>query len=274
MIARRNYSMTPYYENDNGKLFCGECVEIMPYLPPVDLTITSPPYDNIRDYNGYVFSFKKIAQGLYKITKPGGVVVWIVKDASIDGSETGTSFKQALYFKEIGFSLRTMLYVKNNGLRTGNPRFYQNRFEYVFILTKGEHTTFNPIKDVKNRYAGQINNSSSRQKDGSLKKFKAITFKIGQRDNVWRYNTGFMNSTKDKIAFKHLAIFPEALAHDHILTWSNEGDVIFDPMCGSGTVPKMCEKLNRKWLSCEISEEYCEIAAKRIENERKQLKLF
>jgi len=264
----------PYYETENGKLYHGNCLELLPELEQVDLVITSPPYDNLRDYKGYVFDFEGIAKELFRVTKDGGVVVWIVKDAFINGSETGTSFKQALYFKKIRFNLVTMLYTKNVGLRTGSLSFYQDNFEYVFILTKGKHKTFNPIKDVKNNYAGKMGTGNKRIQDGTSKKFTYKINPVGQRDNVWKYNTGFMHSAKDKIAFEHPAIFPEALVADHILSWSNEGDTVLDPMAGSGTVSKMCERLNRRWIACEISEEYCKIAAKRIEQEASQLRLF
>jgi site-specific DNA-methyltransferase (adenine-specific) len=133
-----------------------------------------------------------------------------------------------------------MLYIKNAGLRTGSLKFYQDNFEYVFILTKGKEHTFNPIKDKININAGQKSCSSKRNQDGTLNKFNATVSQVGQRDNVWRYNVGHRQSAKDKIAFEHPAIFPEALAQDHIISWSNEGDTVLDPMAGSGTVPKMC----------------------------------
>jgi site-specific DNA-methyltransferase (adenine-specific) len=269
----RNHS-NYYYSTDNGVLLHGDCLTIMPKLEPVDLIVTSPPYDNIRDYEGYSFDFKKISGRLWDVIKDGGVLVWVVKDAFIDGSETGTSFKQALHFKEIGFNLTTMLYIKNTGVRTGSLNFYQDNFEYVFILTKGNDHTFNPIKDKINTQKGKTTTSSKREKDGTLKKFTSTTAEVGQRDNVWKYEVGYQKSAKDKIAYQHPAIFPEALAQDHIISWSNEGDIVLDPMAGSGTVPKVCERLNRRWLACEISEKYCEIAAKRIEREAQQLKLF
>ena len=99
------------------KFIHGDCLEIMPTLADksVDLTVTSPPYDNLRTYNGNSqFDFEGIAKELFRVTKDGGVVVWVVGDANINGSETGTSFRQALYFKEIGFNLHdTMIYQKD-----------------------------------------------------------------------------------------------------------------------------------------------------------------
>jgi len=265
--------MKPYYETKNGRLYCGNCLEIMPELEQVDLTITSPPYGNLRDYNGYDFNFEAIAKELFRITKRTGVIVWIVKDEMIDGSESGESFRQALYFKKIGFKIVTMLYTKNAGLRTGSTLFYQDNFEYVFILTKTNQHTFNPIKDKVNNWQGKTSVGSKREANGSLESFVATINKKGFRDNIWKYNVGYNLSSKDKIAFNHPAIFPEALAYDHIISWSNKGDTIFDPMSGSGTVAKMCENLDRKWICCEISEKYCAISKKRIERELQQLRL-
>lgn len=266
----------PYYENENGKLYCGDCVDIMPCLDRVDLTVTSPPYDNLRDYEGYDFNFKKIAKALYRITKDGGVVVWVVGDATIKGSETGTSFKQALFFKEIGFNLHdTMIYEKNGSAMPTNVR-YLAKFEYMFVFSKGMPKSINLIKDRKNRFMTRWGKGRVvRNKDGTLSpRNNYVADEYGVRFNIWKLNNGYGYSTKDEIAFKHPAIFPEKLAYDHIISWSNKGDIILDPMAGSGTALKMAERLNRKWLGIEISEKYCEIVVKRIEDERKQMKLF
>jgi site-specific DNA-methyltransferase (adenine-specific) len=232
----------------------------------IDLTVTSPPYDNLRDYEQYDFNFKDLAKELYRVTKDGGVIVWIVGDATIDGSETGTSFKQALYFKEIGFNLHdTMIYQKNGGLPLNNKR-YEPRFEYMFILSKNKPKTFNPIK-IKSKRAGKIKKSTYRQKDGTIKKAwnygKPVKNKK-VKGNVWLTEVGYMKTTKDKIAFKHPAMFPEKLAEDHIKSWSNENDVILDPFMGSGTTAKMAKKLNRKYVGFEISSKYCEIIKERL----------
>jgi len=264
--------MKPYYKTDNGQLFCFDNVK---YLNTVndntfDLTVTSPPYDNLRDYKGYSWDFEALAKELYRTTKVGGVVVWVVGDATIKGSETGTSFKQALYFKEIGFNLHdTMIYQKGGQGATGSNLSYWQDFEYMFILSKGKIKTFNPIKDRKNKTKPSKKKESQghRFKDGSVKPKRIITRKeFGRRMNIWTYHE---SGTREK----HPAVFPEKLATDHILSWSNKNDLIFDPFMGSGTTAKMCEKSNRKWIGCEISEEYCEIIKHRIETEVNQLKL-
>jgi site-specific DNA-methyltransferase (adenine-specific) len=250
----------------------GDCLDVMKSLPSqsIDLTVTSPPYDNLRTYNGYSFDFEGIAKELYRVTKDGGVVVWIVGDATVKGSETGTSFKQALYFKDIGFNLHdTMIYQKGSFAPTfpGTKR-YQNCFEYMFILSKGNPKTFNGImrdKSPKSIYERKTK-SSFRQKDGSfvynenIDTSKTQTIEL----NVWKIDCGYMKSTKDKEAYKHSAIFPEKLAFNHIQTWSNEGDTVLDCFLGSGTTGKIAKQLNRQFIGIEISSEYMEIAKNRI----------
>ncbi|KKK92189.1 hypothetical protein LCGC14_2705420 [marine sediment metagenome] len=256
-----------YFPTD--QIICGNCVEIMERFPndSIDLVVTSPPYDNLRDYRGFVFDFESIAYQLYQTIKQGGVLVWIVGDATIKGSETGTSFRQVLYFKEIGFNLHdTMIYSKVGFQYPATNRYHQT-FEYMFVLSKGKPKTFNPIKDRKNKWEGPWGRKTSRNKDGSLteKKREIKISEYGQRYNVWYYSIGKGNSTRDEIAYKHPAIFPEKLAHDHILSWSNEKDIILDPMCGSGTTCKEAKKLNRQYIGIDISQEYCNITQKRLE---------
>ena len=260
-----------------NQIICRDNVEVMRRMPDncIDLTVTSPPYDNLRTYNGFPFDFENVAKELYRITKPGSVVVWVVNDATINGSETGTSFKQALYFKEIGFNLHdTMIYQSNKPPLTHNR--YEQEFEYMFIFSKGKPKTFNPIM-VECKNAGKINNTSTfRHTDGTMKKRHGKNpineFKI--KSNVWEYATGFQNTTKDKIAYQHPAIFPEQLAKDHIISWSNPGDLVFDPFVGSGTTAKMALLTGRNYCGIDISEEYCEIARKRVEQAQTQQRLF
>lgn len=231
----------------------------------IDLTITSPPYDNLRTYNGYSFDFENIAKELYRITKDGGVVVWVVGDATIKGSETGTSFKQALYFKEIGFNIHdTMIWNKGGFSAVGALKSrYAPVFEYMFIFTKGKLKTFNPIKDKPNKWAGTKNHGTVRI-DGDIRKpvsNKNIIKEFGQRYNIWD-----IFPQRQKGDGKHPAPFPEQLAQDHIISWSNENDIVFDPMCGSGTTLKMANKNNRNYLGIDISQEYCDMSRNRLQN--------
>lgn len=247
-------------------------IEGMKLLIPdnsIDLTVTSPPYDGLRTYNGYSFDFEAVAKELYRITKDGGVVVWVVGDSVVKGSETGTSFRQALYFKEIGFNLHdTMIYAKNNPVPLTHKR-YEQQFEYMFILTKGKIGTFNGIKEASKSagmpakrvrdysYGVEIKNTSIPNQ---------VVSKTRLKYNIWYYTVGNGSVTKDKIAHKHPAIFPEQLAEDHILTWSNEGDIVLDPFMGSGTTAKMAMLNNRNYIGFDSSQEYVDIAIERINN--------
>jgi site-specific DNA-methyltransferase (adenine-specific) len=245
----------------------------------IDLTVTSPPYDNLRDYNGYVFEFEDIAKELYRVTKEGGVVVWLVNDATENGSETGTSFRQALYFKEIGFNIHdTMIWHKDFG-SSGN-RYFQ-WFEYMFVFSKGSPKTFNPIMDVKNNGMNKQRNRSDlkrhkRDKKGNIiySDKSTIIKEYRIRENIWFYGVGYNKTTNDVIAFKHPAIFPEQLANDHIISWSSKNDLIYDPFMGSGTTAKMAIENNRNWIGSEISSKYCKIIEKRIKNIQVKFKEF
>lgn len=268
----------------NIELYNGDCIKVMQDLIrqgiKVDLTVTSPPYDNLRTYNGtceWSFDiFKQVAQCLYDITTEGGVVVWVVGDATIKGSETGTSFRQALYFKEIGFNLHdTMIWEKPTFTATGALKVrYAQVFEYMFIFSKGSVRTFNPIKDRINKTAGCKKKGTIRNVDGSMRQKSSIgkiTQEYGTRFNVWRINTE--NSSLRKF---HPAIFPEQLANDHIISWSNEGDLVLDCFMGSGTTGKMAVLNNRRFIGIEKVKEYFDISKRRIDNanNNKQLSLF
>lgn len=241
-----------------------DCLLTMSRMPNnyIDFVITSPPYDDIRNYNGYVFEFEKIARELFRILKVGGVIIWVVADATIKGSETGTSFKQALYFKDIGFNLHdTMIYYKNNPMpQTGNR--YHQHFEYMFAFSKGAPITFNPITEPT-KYQG-LANMKNRGQEGTLNYEKVERTTEKKVGNVFFYSIGGGISTKDKIAYNHPAIFPEKLVYDQIITWTNESDIIYDPFMGSGTTAKIAHLLNRHWIGSEISEEYVNIANERL----------
>ncbi len=248
-----------------NKIYNENCVDTIAKMPDefVDMVLTSPPYDDIRNYNGYDLPLEKIIKGLFRIMKKGGVIIWVVGDKTENGSETGTSFRQALMFKELGFLIHdTMLYYKNNPMPTTGKRYHQH-FEYMFAFSKGTPKTFNPIMEPT-KYNG-LANMKNRGKEGTLNYKKVERTKEKKVGNVFFYSVGGGISTKDKIAYKHPAIFPEKLAFDQIRTWSNEGDLIYDPFLGSGTTAKVAHLLNRKWLGSEISKEYSKIAKKRIE---------
>lgn len=248
-----------------NKTYNENCLDTMSRMPNdfIDLVVTSPPYDGLRTYNGYSFDFEGIAKELFRIVKKGGVVVWIVGDATVKGSESGTSFRQALFFKEIGFNLYdTMIYRKQNYIPLTHKR-YEQEFEYMFVFSKGKPKTFNPIiiecktkgSKTNGRTFYQTNNQKTPtegHKNDEVKDYK-------QKGNVWQVPTNA--GTKG-----HPAQFPEILANDHIVSWSNEGDIIYDCFMGSGTTAKMSILNNRNWIGSEISKEYCDIIENRIYN--------
>lgn len=247
------------------------CLDTMAKMPDnfVDLTITSPPYDDMRNYSDNTFTeFELIAKELYRITKKGGVVVWVVGDQTIKGNETGTSFKHVLYLKEVGFNLfDTMIYLKTPRGAVGSNKTYWQTFEYMFILTKGQPKTINLIRDRENKEARNGDTGTKRLRNGSLlKQIRGGYSKYGRRTNVWEYLIGKGHSASDEVAYEHPAIFPEKLAQDHIISWSKKGDLVYDPFIGSGTTAKMAILNKRKYLGSEISTKYCKIAQKRLED--------
>jgi len=270
--------LTKRDENGNAlelnKIYNMDCLEGMKLLPNecIDLTVTSPPYDNLRTYNGNIeqWSFEKfqaIAKELYRVTKHGGVVVWVVGDATINGSETGTSFKQALYFKEIGFNLHdTMIWSKPSFTAVGALKTrYAQTFEYMFVLSKGKIKTFNALKDRKIKSRSKVKHGMIRQKDGSFRPMSNRGKQYGEfgiRYNVWNMPPVMSNIERTG----HPAQFPEQLAKDHILSWSNEGDVVLDPFLGGGTTAIACINTNRNFIGFELDKQYCDIANERIRN--------
>jgi len=248
---------------ETNKNYCESNLKTMAIIPnnTVDLTITSPPYDNLRKYKGYSFDFENVAKELFRITKDGGVLVWIVSDSTNKGSESGSSFKQALFFMNCGFKLHdTMIWIKDGGGAIGSNKCYTQNFEYMFIFVKGLIKTFNLIYDKPNKSFGKDKSGVGRRlKSGEHKKEKRkLSKEFSRRNNYW-----YIAPQKGG---KHPAVFPEQLANDHIISWSNEGDLVYDPFMGSGTVAKMSILNNRNWIGSETSSEYCDIIEERIKN--------
>lgn len=252
-----------------NKIYNEDCLITMGNMPDnfIDLTVTSPPYDNLRTYNGngFTFDFESIAKELHRVTKVGGVVVWVVGDATIKGSETGTSFRQALYFKDVGFNLHdTMIYRKINYIPLTHNR-YEQEFEYMFVFSRGKPRTFNPITKP-NKLAGKsYNTKRPRDYDGHSIRHntnRELVYKdFGIKGNIFEYIVGAGNDRTN-----HPATFPEELAGDNIASWSNSGDIVYDPFIGSGTTAKMALLYCRNYIGSEISAEYCQLAEERIKD--------
>jgi len=260
-----------------NKIYCESNLETMAQMPDgfINLVVTSPPYDNLRSYNGYEFDFETVAKELYRITKQGGVVVWVVDDQMIDGSESLTSAEQKIYFRKgCGFNINdTMIYRKLNG-SMGSQYQYLQEFEYMFILSKGYPATVNLLRDRRNVVHGD-KSTPQRKSDanGSTQTRHIIErAEYGRRKNIWDYSVGGVQELGSDE--RHPAVFPEALAKDHILSWSNENDLIYDPFMGSGTTAKAAHLLNRNWIGSEISPEYVDLANRRLEPYLAQNSLF
>lgn len=252
--------MTPYYDRDGIVIHCGDNCDVLRTLDDdsIDLAVTSPPYDNLRTYGGHDWDFEGVATQLWRVVKTGGVVVWIVNDATVDGSETGTSFRQALRFMDIGFRLHdTMIYHKH-GMPTDPRLRYFQRWEYMFVFSNEAPVTYNPIADVPSSNRKQVNGVNRNGDSLESTRKQWVTPEKTIRGNVWEFDP--RNCEGD-----HPAAFPEKLARDHILSWSNEGDIVLDPFNGSGTTTKMARETGRRAIGIEINEEYCDIAAKRLE---------
>lgn len=257
------------FEIGRGEFHVGDCFDVMRVLPDesADMIVTSPPYDNLRTYNdGDAWTwnvFERVAAEIARVLKPGGVIVWVVGDETVNGSETGSSFRQALHFKDtLGLNLHdTMIWNKGGFSAVGALQTrYAPVFEYMFVFTKGRISTFHPIKDRRNRNAGMKISGTVRNSDGSTKPMSSsgkILAEFGQRFNIWDVNPHRQRGG-------HPAPFPVSLAQDHIVSWSNKGDVVLDPFGGSGTTAIAAENAGRRWICIERDQEYAEKAMARI----------
>lgn len=265
-------------ENFINTIINGNCVEVLRQFSDhcIDLVVTSPPYDNLRNYKGYVFPFDDIVSQLYRVIKKGGIVVWVVSDATINGSETCTSFKQALKFVEAGFKLHdTMIFQKTNPVPQIYRKRYTNVFEYMFVFSKGSVNTHNGIR-IPCLHAGLELNGTTYKNYSRGEQTRTKLAKPVKADklkgNIWEYVVG--KNALDQEAKKHPAPFPYKLALDHILSWTNEGDIVLDPMCGSGTTCVAASDSKRKYIGIDISAEYCNLARNRIKSHNYQPSLF
>jgi site-specific DNA-methyltransferase (adenine-specific) len=257
----------PKNTQDVNKVIHANAIDFMANMEEnsVDLTVTSPPYDDLRIYKGYKFDYEEMALSLFRVTKQGGVVVWVVGDKIAKGNKTLTSFKQALYFQSVGFNVHDVMIYKKKNTPFMRSNAYTNCFEFMFVFSKGSPNTYNPIKEGTVRQ-GLEKMPANKKADGINNKVLSRLNEFKSRNNIWEYAVGMGGTTTDKIAFKHPAVFPEKLAEDHIISWTNRGDLVFDPMAGSGTTLKMALKNGRKFLGCDISEEYVAIAKERLGN--------
>lgn len=264
--------MKPYYSHGGITIYHGDSAHILQEIEGVDLCLTSPPYDALRVYGGQKYDFENVAYWTERALSEGGILVWIVGDQASDWSESLTSFHHAIHFRGLGMGLLdTMIYEKENlAFERHGHRTYAQSFEYMFVLSKGRPKAFNPIRDRPNTCAGDAVTGTVRKPEGHTVKTHSYGRPVrdfGIRGNVWRYTVGRGHTTEDIYAHDHPAMMPEALAKDHITSWSNPGDTVLDPHAGAGTVLKCAKILGRKAIGIEIEERYCEIAARRLEQD-------
>lgn len=253
-----------------NQIICGDNCDVLGTFPRecIDLVVTSPPYDDLRTYGGHSWDFYGVAWQLKRVLKPGGVIVWVVGDATVGGSETGTSMEQALHFKRLGLNLHDTMIWNKGSFSFPESNRYHPFFEFNFVLSNGAPKTANLIKDKPNRWAGTKVHGTGRCADGLTRPHNAVArgldrtyAEMGQRGNIW------LIPNPGKAGCQHPAPFPESLARDHILSWSNEGDIVLDPFNGSGTTTKMAREMGRRWIGIEVNEEYCQIAKNRMKQQ-------
>jgi DNA modification methylase len=252
-----------------GKVIQGDSAEVMKTFEPnsIDLTITSPPYDNVRLFKGHKWDCDAIIKELFRITKVGGVVVWVVADQYINGGRSGSSFRQAVQFQDAGFKIHDVMIYQKSGYAYPAGRKstrYTQIYEFMFVFCKGKIKTHNLIKDKVNKsYSPNLKprKKITKNQNGEtiIQPLGNVVNQTGYRNNIWTFSTGRGHTSKNSVVFKHPSVFPEQLAEDHIITWSNEGDVVLDCFAGSGTTLKMAAKNNRDYIGIEIDEEYCGI---------------
>ena len=251
---------------ETNRLIVGNCVDALSEFPEcsIDLTVTSPPYDELRNYNGFEFDAERVGRALLRVTKQGGVVVWVVGDR-INGGRSMTSFRQGVMFQDIGFIVHDVMIYQKKNTPFMRSNAYTNAWEFMFVLCKGASpNTFNPLKTPTARSGPELL-THNKLPDGVNKKKRGLLKKEKTRTNIWSYAVGLGGTTRDKIAFQHPAVFPEKLAAEHILSWTNPGDLVLDPMCGSGTTCKMAKMHGRDYIGIDLSQDYIDIARRRID---------
>ena len=258
--------MKPYYEQGGITIYHGDCLEVLPLLAPVEMALTSPPYGDMREYGGHSpVDWRCVMSHLARLIVPGGVVMWNSADQTVDGSETGDSFRLALHALGVGLRLHdTMIYCRD-GVTFPDANRYHPAFEYMFVFSNGAPANFNGIKDRRNKWAGTPMHGTQRERDGS----KTRLSRDGQPvpEMGLRYNWWILNPASTEEAVDHPARMPKAMATAHIETWTLPGQTVLDPFMGSGTTLRAAKDLGRRAIGIEIEERYCEIAVKRLAQE-------
>ena len=248
-----------------ARLIVGDCVEVMDSWPEgcVDLVVTSPPYDMLRNYRGFAFDSKAVIAALFRVIRPGGVVVWVIGDSIKKGSRTLTGYLHAFQFRRQGFNIHDIMIWQKKNPMYAQRRAYVSCFEYVLVCTRGAPDTFNPLRTPTVSGAVPFV-AGARGRDGVLKSVRGMHNEEKVLTNIWEYAVGRGGTTRDDVAFEHPALFPEKLAADHIVSWSNPGDLVVDPMCGASTTGKMALMNGRRYVGIDVSEEYIDVSKRRL----------
>ncbi len=263
-----------------NRIINADCIKATARLPAnsIDLVMFSPPYDGIRDYKkGWIFDFPALGKNLYRLVKDGGVCAVVINDGTQDFAKSLTSFRLVLNWCDTaGWRLfETCIYQ-----RDGNPgAWWKRRFrvdhEYIFLFLKGKKPkTFDkePLM-VPSKHAGRIYSGTDRLTSGKFKKIDHKPVKrMKCRGTVWKYPTS--NTEGNRTKLQHPATYPDPLAQDIIQCFSEPGDTVLDPMCGSGTTCVMAMKMKRQYMGIDINEEYCQIARKRLWQEAPSAELL
>jgi DNA modification methylase len=270
----------------DSQIICGDNVTVLKTFPDacVDLVVTSPPYDSLRVAAGYQngFDLVDLCNQLLRVIKPGGMVVWVVADQTVNGARTGTSYKQALHFMSHGFQLFDDIVYLKSGTNFPSKSRYTNTWEHMFCFSKGMPSTINLITDSPRKWLGSWAKTTNRKKDGTLGASTAKNCGEGSkgkasfegeygykaRTNVWNITNGKGFAHPDPggdLAYAHSATYPLQLAHDHIVSWTNPGDVVLDPFNGAGTTCVAAKMTGRTYVGIDSSPEYCALATKRLE---------
>lgn len=255
------------------RLLTGDACEILPTIreSSVDLTVFSPPYDGLRDYKGKPsFDMAVLGREILRVTKEGGVCCMVIQDATKNGAKSLTSFRTACLFADLGWRLFECCIYS----RAGVPgAWWTKRFrvdhEYIFIFTRGDGLPRRFDKTslmVESKYAGITAGGTKRTTKGDFVAIKkTVISPLKCRGTIWHYAAS--NTERNKTKSEHPATYPDSLARDIISCFSKEGDLVLDPMMGSGTTGIASVNMGRRFLGIEISVQYMEIAKRRFRAE-------
>jgi len=258
--------MTPYYETELGKLYHGDCLSIMPELEPVDLVLTDPPYGMVACDWDTVIPIKPMWEKINSIRKENTAVV-------LTAAQPYTSF---LVTSNVKLYKQSLVWLKTRPTNIFNAKKQFMKWHEDILIFYEKPPVFNPQMRTDGQFtSGKVQRNNHDRKTGIFGKTGEKKDYIHEPNNGLFYpKTIIEHSNVNSHKNVHPTQKPVFLMEYLINTYTNIGFMVLDFTIGSGTTAIACERLKRRWIGIEIEEKYCEIAAKRIEQERKQLKLF